>query len=270
MNGPRPGWVAVALAALVCIFMLAPLLAVVPVSFTPNRYLSMPGGEYSLRHYQGLVSDAKWWNSALLSLRVGVVASVIATTLATGFSLGMWMFRPRLAPVWFGVALLPMVAPPVVSALTLYFLLAKVSQVLPWAGLDSFWGVVAAHVVMVAPFAVVLTTVALAQVDRRIDLAARGMGAGIWTRAVRVLLPNIRFGVITALFLSFVMSWEEIGVTLFVTSVRTLTLPRQMWMGLRDNIDPAIAAISVLLTLIVVSIVVIRTVWTHTAASRKQ
>lgn len=269
MNGPRPSWIAVVLAAAVCIFMLAPLMAVVPVSFTPNRYLSMPGGEYSLRHYEGLWTDPKWWNSALLSLRIGVVASVIATALATAFSLGVWMFKPRLAPVLFGVALLPMVAPPVVSALTLYFLLAKVSQVLPAAGLDSFWGVVLAHVVMVAPFAVVLTTVALAQVDRRIDLAARGLGASVWTRAVKVLLPNIRFGVLTALFLSFVMSWEEIGVTLFVTSVRTLTLPRQMWMGLRDNIDPAIAAISVLLILVVVSIVVLRTIWAH-AARRKQ
>ena len=269
MNGSRPGWVGVALAALVCLFMLAPLMAVVPVSFTPNRYLSMPDGEYSLRHYEGLVSNATWLNSALLSLRIGVVASIIATVLATAFSMGIWMFRPRWTPVLFGVALLPMVAPPVVSALTLYFLLAEVGKLLPWIGLDSFWGVVLTHVVMVAPFAVVLTTVALSQVDRRIDLAARGMGASVQTRAFKVLLPNIKFGVITALFLSFVMSWEEIGVTLFVTSVNTLTLPRQMWMGVRDNIDPAIAAISVLLILVVVSIVVIRTIWAHTA-SRKQ
>lgn len=269
MNGPRPSWIAVVLAALVCLFMLAPLMAVVPVSFTPNRYLSMPGGEYSLRHYQGLVSDPKWLSSVLLSLKIGVTASVIATALATAFSLGVWMFKPRWTPALFGVALLPMVAPPVVSALTLYFLLAKVGKLLPGIGLDSFGGVVLSHVVMVAPFAVVLTTVALTQVDRRIDLAARGLGAGIWTRAFKVLLPNIKFGVLTALFLTFVMSWEEIGVTLFVTSVKTLTLPRQMWMGLRDNIDPAIAAISVLLILVVVSIVVIRTVWAHTA-SRKQ
>lgn len=263
MNIPRPTLLATVLGLLVCIFMLAPLLAVVPVSFTPQRYLSMPDGEYSLRHYQTLLSDPKWLNSVWLSLRIGVVASVIATALATAFSLGLWMFQPRLMPVWFGVALLPMVAPPVVSALTLYFLLAKVSQFLPAAGLDSFWGVVLAHVVMVAPFAVVLTTVSLSQVDRRIDLAARGMGAGIWTRAFKVLLPNIKFGVIIAAFLTFVMSWEEIGVTLFITSVRTLTLPRQMWMGVRDNIDPAIAAISVILILVVVTLVVIRTVLVH-------
>lgn len=263
MSGLRPSWFAVALAALTCIFMLAPLMAVIPVSFTPNRYLSMPGGEYSLRHYQALIDDPKWIQSVWLSLRVGVVAAVIATAIGTIFSLGVWMFQPRLTPVWFGLALLPMVAPPVVSALTLYFLLIAIGKVYAPFGVDSFFGVVLAHVIMVAPFAVVMTTVGLSQVDRRIDLAARGMGAGIWTRAFRVLLPNIKFSVLVALFLSFVMSWEEINVTLFITSVRVLTLPRQMWSGVRDNIDPAIAAISVLLILVVTSLVVIRTVWAH-------
>lgn len=266
----RPGRAAIALAVLVCLFMLAPLMAVVPVSFTPNRYLSMPDGDYSLRHYRALVENPAWAASFWMSLKVAAVASLIATALATGFSLGIWMFRPRFTPLWFGIALLPMVAPPVVSALTLYFLLVGIARVNPLFGFDSFPGVVLAHVVMIAPFAVVLTTVALAQVDRRIDLAARGLGAGIWTRVFRVLLPNIRFGVLTALFLTFVMSWEEIGVTLFVTSVQTITLPRQMWMGLRDNIDPAIAAISVLLILVVVSMVVLRTIWTHAAGRNKE
>lgn len=269
MNATRPGWLAVVLASLICLFMLAPLIAVVPVSFTPARYLSMPDGEYSLRHYRTLFENPAWGQSLWLSLRVGLVASFIATALATVFSIGIWMFRPRFTPLWFGIALLPMVAPPVVSALTMYFLLVGVSKVAPAMGFDSFWGVVMAHVVMIAPFAVVLTTVALSQVDRRIDLAARSFGAGIGTRVFKVLLPNIRFGMLTALFLTFVMSWEEIGVTLFVTSVQTITLPRQMWMGLRDNIDPAIAAISVLLILIVASITVIRSLAVFLASRNK-
>lgn len=259
MMAARPGWLPLLLAALVCIFLLAPLLAVIPVSFTPNRYLSMPGDEWSLRHYRALIENPAWAQGFWMSIRVGVIASVIATTLGTLFSLGMWMAQPRYAAVLTGVALLPMLAPPVVSALTLYFLLTGVSQVNDAVGYDTFWGLVLAHVVMIAPFAVVLTTVALSQLDRRIDLAARSAGAGIATRIFRVLLPNIRFGVLTALFLTFVLSWEEIGVTLFVTSVGTITLPRLMWMGLRDNIDPAIAAISVLLIAVVVTVILART-----------
>ena len=83
--------------------------------------------------------------------------------------------------------------------------------------------------------------------------------AGLATRIFRVILPNVRFGLIAALFLTFVLSWEEIGVTLFITSVNAVTLPRLMWMGLRDNIDPAIAAISVVLIVVVVAAVLIKT-----------
>jgi putative spermidine/putrescine transport system permease protein len=183
----------------------------------------------------------------LLSLRIGVVSSVLATALATMFALGIWMARPRLSALLVGFVLLPMIVPPIVSAMTLYFLLTGLSRLTDLVGYDTWLGVVLAHVVMIAPFAVVLILVALAGVDRRIDLAARGFGATVSQRALRVILPNIRFGVLMAVLLAFVLSWEEIGVTLFITSVNAITLPRLMWMGVHDNIDPAIAAVSVVL-----------------------
>ena len=160
------------------------------------------------------------------------------------------MFQPRFAALLVGFVLLPMIVPPVVSAMTLYFFLTSLSQVSGAIGYDTWLGVTLAHVVMIAPFAVVLILVALAQVDRRIDLAARGLGASALQRVFRVILPNIRFGVLTAALMAFILSWEEIGVTLFVTSVNAITLPRLMWMGVHDNIDPAIAAISVVLIVI--------------------
>ncbi|GGD35890.1 ABC transporter permease [Aureimonas glaciei] len=250
MTASRPGPVALVLGALVALFLLMPLLAVVPISFTPARFLSMPKGTLSLVHYRALLENPAWMDSFLLSLRIGVVSSVIATALATAFSLGIWMVRPRFAALLVGFVLLPMIVPPVVSAMTLYFLLTSLSQVSETIGYDSWLGVVLAHVVMIVPFAVVMILVALAGVDRRIDLAARGFGASVARRAFHVILPNIRFGILTALLLTFVMSWEEIGVTLFVTSVDAITLPRLMWMGVRDNIDPAVAALSVVLIVV--------------------
>ena len=247
----RPGRLAIILALLVSIFLLLPLLAVVPVSFTPKRFLSLPSGEWSLRHYRALVENPAWASGLWLSVRIGLISAALATGLATLFSLGMWMLRPRFAGLLMGVALLPMVAPPVVSALTLYFFLISLGQVNDFVAYDTLAGVVLAHTVMITPFAVVLISVALAQVDRRIDLAARAMGAGVARRIFQVILPNIRFGLVSAFFLTFVLSWEEIAVTIFITSVDAVTLPRLMWMGLRDNIDPAIAAISVLLIVLV-------------------
>ena len=255
----KPGLLATILAALVAVFLLMPLIAVVPVSFTPSRNLSVSGDEWSLRHYRALIENPAWLQGVWLSIRIGLVASLFSTALAAAFSLGIWMLQPRFAGFYMGIAMLPMVAPPVVSALTLYFFLTSLSQWNDLVGYDRFLGVALAHSVMVAPFAVVLITVALSQVDRRIDLAARSMGAGLMTRVFRIIVPNIRFGLIAALFLTFVLSWEEIGVTLFITSVNAVTLPRLMWMGLRDNIDPAIAAISVVLIAIVVTVVLIKT-----------
>ncbi len=261
MSQLRPGLAVTLIAALIAVFLLMPLIAVIPVSFTPNRYLSVPDAEWSLRHYRTLIEKPEWAQGVWLSIRVGVVASVLATTLAAAFALGIWMLQPRFAPLLMGLALLPMVAPPVVSALTLYFFLITLSKMNSIIAYDTWAGVVLAHSVMIAPFAVVLISVALSQLDRRIDLAARSMGAGIATRVFGVILPNIRFTLLTALFLTFVLSWEEIGVTLFITSVDAVTLPRLMWMGLRDNIDPAIAAISVVLIAIVVTVILAKTFW---------
>jgi putative spermidine/putrescine transport system permease protein len=258
MTRTGPGPVAVALAGLVGVFLLMPLIAVVPVSFTPKRFLSLPEDELSLRHYRALIEDPAWLEAIWLSLRVGLLSATVATLLALLFSLGIWMFRPRRAGLMMGAALLPMVAPPVVSALTLYFFLTTLGGVTDLVAYDTLLGVSLAHAVMVAPFAVVLVYVSLAQLDRRIDLAARGMGASLFARIVFVILPNIRFGVVAAFFLTFVLSWEEIAVTIFITSVDAITLPRLMWMGLRDNIDPAIAAISVVLIVIVTAVVLAR------------
>mgnify|MGYP001811096489 CR=1 FL=1 len=252
MKIQRPGPVAVVLALLVGVFLLLPLLAVVPISFTPGRLLTLPKGSLSLIHYRTLFENPDWLASILL------FTSVIATGLATSFALGIWMLQPRFSQLLVGFVLLPMIVPPVVSAMTLYFLLTGMSQVSHAIGFDSVIGVTLAHVVMTVPFAVVMVLVALAQVDRRIDLAARGMGAGVVQRIVHVILPNIGFGVATAALLVFVLSWEEIGVTLFITSVDAITLPRLMWMGLRDNVDPAVAAISVVLIVVTTLILLAR------------
>jgi len=256
----RPGAIATCIAALVAVFLLMPLIAVIPVSFTPTRYLALPDGEWSLRHYRALMDNPAWIGGVGLSILIGMISAVLATTLALLFSLGIWILQPRYAGLWIGIALLPMVAPPVVSALTLYFFLITLSKFNSFIAFDTWAGVALAHSVMIAPYAVVLISVALVQVDRRIDLAARGMGAGLARRIRSIILPNIRFGVLSALLLTFVLSWEEIGVTLFITSVNAVTLPRLMWMGLRDNIDPAIAAISVILIAVVVLGILTKTV----------
>ncbi|MER5173973.1 ABC transporter permease [Thioclava kandeliae] len=270
MTGLRPGRLATLLCGLVAVFLLMPLIAVVPVSFTSKRYLSLPDGDWSWRHYAALFSDPDWGRSLWTSIEVGVLASSLSVVLATAFCLGLWMMRPRFGGLMTGFVLLPMVAPPVVSSLTLYFFLNKLSQWNSLIGYDTLGGLVLAHTVMVVPYAVIVVMVSLGQLDRRMDLAAQSMGASVPTRIFGIILPNIRFGLLGAFVMSFLFSWDEIGVTLFVTSVNTITLPRRMWMGLRDNVDPSIASLSVLLILVVAAIVIGRAAFAMRAARSRR
>ena len=97
----RPSALAMTIAALVSVFLLMPLVAVIPVSFTPERFLSLPTGEWSLRHYHTLLENPAWINAALLSARIGLLSAVVATSLALLFSLGIWMSQPRFAAGYF-------------------------------------------------------------------------------------------------------------------------------------------------------------------------
>lgn len=266
----RPGPAAILLALFAIVFLLAPMLAVVPISFTPFRYLQMPKDEYSLRHYLTILTNADWHASIWLSAKVAFLSSLIATTFATAFGLGIWYARPRLTPVIVGFVMLPMVVPPVVSAVTLYFFTTWLARQYQPIGYDTWPGVMFVHVVMIVPFAVVVILVALSQLDRRIEMAARGMGASLWQTTFMVVLPNIKFGVFSAWLLSFVLSWEEIAATLFITSVEAITLPRRIWMGLRDNVDPAVAAISVILIVATVILVLARIIWREVAVRGSQ
>ncbi|MBK5571107.1 ABC transporter permease [Ensifer sp. SSB1] len=246
------GFLAYALTYLAVAFLVSPLIAAVPVSFTAKRYLSMPEGDWSWLHYQELFTSDIWRNGIFTSIQAGIVTSVISTVLAFLFAVGLWYTQSRLTRTLVALALVPMAVPPIVSSLTMYFFSTQADIY------DSMLGVVIAHTVMALPYAVVTILVSINQVDRRIELAARNLGASVWQTTFWVILPNVKFGVLSAAFLSFILSWEEISVTLFVTSVDVVTLPKLMWSGLRDSIDPVIAAIAVILTVIASVCVLVR------------
>lgn len=266
----KPGWISAVIVYLTIAFLLMPLLAIVPVSFTGARYLSMPKGNWSLRHYEALLTNPVWLDSIKLSLGIAVASAAISTVLAVLFGLGLWYKRNRITMALAALVFLPMVMPPVVSAIILYFFETNLIDIAPWIGFDSIGGVILAHVVVATPFALVTFMVSLAQIDKRIDMAARGLGASLWQSIFLVVLPNARFGVISAAFFAFILSWEEISVTLFITSFNVVTLPRQMWNGMRDNVDPAIAAISVILISLTVLGILSRDLWRWNRSRRRE
>ena len=212
------------LAAMAMIFMLFPLLAVIPVSFTGKRFLSMPDGNWSLRHYKALLDSPEWLSAVGQSLVVASAACVVATALAVSFALGIWYLRSRWAALLIGLVLLPMAIPPMISAMVLYFMETTVSKFAPGLGYDTLFGLTIAHIVMVVPYGVVTMLVALSQLDRRIELAARNLGASLAQTTFLVVLPNLRKGLMVALLLSFSFLFGEFVFANLLVGTRYETL----------------------------------------------
>lgn len=242
-------------AWIICGFLLAPMFISVPLSLSPERYLSMPQGEFSLRHYETVFTNDAWLSALGDSALVGVGATIIATLVGALAAIGLWHLGGRVARVVGVLALMPMIVPPVVTALAL-------SRTWVTLGLfDTTFGVILSHAILGMPFVFMTVSASLEGVDPRIAQAARSLGAGPFRAAREVVVPNIKPGLFTGALFAFVISWDEIIVTLFVSSRSVYTLPRKIWADIRDNIDPAVAAVSTILiavTVIIAAIYLIR------------
>lgn len=231
-------------------FLLLPILVIVPLSFGDQRYLAFPEATWSFRHYLELLNGA-WLSSILQSLGLAVAVGLVSTVLAFLFATGIWL-EPRYRVALTGVVLLPMIVPQVVSAMSIYYLGAKVQQ------LDTLIGVGFGHLMMALPYSLIAMLVAYSRLDTSLYKASRSLGAGLWMTIRQVLMPNVKVGMAGSFFMAFIMSWEEVVVTLFTSGLNVITLPKRIWDGLRYNLDPAIAAVSTVMIFITLVVLLVR------------
>lgn len=225
------------------LFLIAPIFVVIPVSFTPTGYLSFPTESLSLRHYAELATNPDWYRSLAQSAVIAVFATILATALGAAAAIGAARLGGLPATSARVLALLPLVVPPVVSALALY-------RGWVFLGLFDTWtGTIIAHAILALPYVFVTVSSSLSRLDPAIEMAARSLGAGWGEAQWRAVLPNLKPGILAGAIFAFVTSWDELVVTLFITSRGIFTLPRRMWDGIRENISPTVAAVAVLLFL---------------------
>ncbi|KQU51151.1 hypothetical protein ASG72_15315 [Bosea sp. Leaf344] len=241
------------IAWLAAAFLLLPILVVIPISLTPERYLSLPKTSISFRHYGSLVTDGRWSKSILDSLVVGIGATVLATVLGVAFAVGAWRLGAPLARRLRLLLLAPIIVPPIVHAVAFYRAWAALGL------LDTYLGLILIHAMKGLPFVVLTVAGALANVDPRLEQAARSLGATPRQAMGWVVLPQIRAGIVAGAAFAFITSWDETIVALFVTSRAVTTLPRRIWEGLADNIDPAIAALGTVMIVLTFAVVAIST-----------
>ncbi|WP_258052401.1 ABC transporter permease [Mesorhizobium sp. INR15] len=230
-----------ALAITVAVFLLGPLVFVLPISFTDRNYLSMPSQGLSLAHYEALWLKPGWISSLLQSTGIAISATLLATVAGTLCALGCRRAGGSLSSSIRSVMILPAVIPSIVYALGIYKLWIDLNL------LDTYVGVILAHGVMGIPYVVITVSAALSNFDAKLEDAAAGLGAYPIARLRLIILPNIAPGIFSGALFAFLNSWDELVVVLFIASRRVVTLPRQIWDGINEDLDPSIAAVALLL-----------------------
>ena len=246
-----------ALGGLTVFYLLAPTLVIVPMSFTEARILSFPPEGFSFQWYERMLSDRQWSSGMVNSLQTAVLTAVIATVLGTLAALGL--ARGRFPGRGFvnGLVLTPLIVPVVIIAIGMFGLFVQ------WRISGSIAGLVAAHTALALPFVVVSVSTSLLTIDRNLELAAANLGADPRRVFTRITLPIILPGVLAGAIFSFITSWDEVVIAIFLTSARFRTLPVEMWEQVRQVVDPTVAAVATTLfavttTLFVVLLVVRR------------
>lgn len=237
--------------SLICVFLILPTLAVIPLSFTSTDFITFPPKGFSLRWYEVFFTSGSWRTATANSLIVAVLTTILATVLGTMIAVALRGLAARHVRVVMWFVLLPMVVPTIVTAVALYSSFSRVGLVGTHAGL------VIAHTIYALPFVVINVSAVSQKVDWRIVSAARSLGCGPMRAFWKALLPAILPGVVAGGIFAFLTSFDEIVIALFLSGANAVTLPVQMWSGIRFEISPAVAAASCILLVISLILLVI-------------
>lgn len=241
-------------AWIICGFLVLPIFVTLPSSLTPNDYLSLPKpGELSIVQY-GLFFDPgrRWVQAFGDSSLVALMSTALAVGLGVPCAVGVWRLASRLSELVLLFVLMPLMVPAVAMALGTYWVWIRIGL------FDTYLGTVVAHAVAAGPFVVITVLTSLSGFDLTIEKAARSLGASPYQFVWMVLLPSIKTGILSGAAIAFIVSWDELVITLFVTGQGVVTLPKRMWEALQHSSDPVVAAASSIMILATVAVLLWR------------
>lgn len=222
----------------ILLYLLAPIVVVVATAFGTSPYPVFPPAGLTLHWFDRFLSSPELIQSTRLSAALGLVSTLCATTLGTLAALALVRYRFRGKASVSVLLLSPILFPAVVLGLALLVAFTR-------AGLaQTFSGLVAAHTVLITPFVIRLVMASLAEFDSSIEEAARNLGAGRLRTFFRVTLPIIRPGLLAGALFGFIISFDELVITLFLAGPGLQTLPIRIFASIEYSSDPTISAIS--------------------------
>ena len=238
------------ICGLIFIFLIAPILVIIPLSFNAEPYFTFTEGmltldpeAFSLRWYEDIIANPQWLHSIKNSLIVGFFATLLATTLGTVAALGLSRPYMPYKQIIMPLLISPMIVPLIISAAAMYFFYSSIglSQTLP--------GIILAHTALGTPFVVITVTATLVGFDYSLTRASASLGAPPTRTFFKVTMPLILPGMISGGLFAFITSFDEVVVVLFLAGFEQRTIPRQMWAGIREQISPTILAVATLLVM---------------------
>ena len=231
--------------------LIVPSLVVIPMSFSASQYLEFPPQEWSLRWYENYFFSWKvengfndWMAATWTSIKVAVLTIFVAVPIGTMAAYGLVNSSSRTSKILFPIFISPMMVPIILVAIGLFYFFVQFKLV------GSVLGLVIGHSLVALPLVLIIVFSALKNYDMNQEKVARSLGAGRFRAFHEITLPQIKFSIISASLIAFLTSFDEIIISLFVAGGDNSTITRSMFLALRDQIDPTIAAISTILIII--------------------
>ncbi|MFB4373538.1 ABC transporter permease [Agrobacterium sp. CR_3] len=240
-----------AFVGLVLVWLVVPILIIIPMSFSSTRFLTFPPPSLSLRWYQAFFDNTAWMSALRVTFIVAFCSAVLSTITGTAaaYALNMsdskWVRRIQV------LLLLPVVIPIIITAVGVFLVYSQIGL------LGTLSGLVLANVMLGLPYVITSVLVALRKFDPAQEMVARSLGMNRWRAFFAVTLPQIRAGVLSGALFAFISALDETVVAIFISGGQNQTLTKRMFTALRDEIDPTIAAISAMLTLVSIVTVIL-------------
>ncbi|HJL57748.1 MAG TPA: ABC transporter permease [Alphaproteobacteria bacterium] len=253
-------------------FLIAPLVAIIPISFSQSPFMLFTEGmlawppepeAWSLRWYRymvGICTDKtlttpcsnRWMVGTVNSFFIGGISTFLATALGTLAALGLSRPHMPYKGLIMSILISPMIVPLIITAAGMFFFYAKINLVY------TFTGIILAHVALSTPFVVITVTATLVGFDTNMTKASQSLGARPIRTFFKVIMPLILPGVISGALFAFITSFDEVVIVMFMASLDQLTIPKQMWAGIRQEISPVILCMAT--CLVALSIFLLTTV----------
>ncbi len=233
-------------AWLTMVFVLTPLVIIALLAFNSGNFLRFPPEGFSLRWFQSTATDPGWLAAIQNSFMVGIPAAIISTSIGTVAAYALYRYEYRFSIAIVGLALIPVLIPPVVLAVMFMTFFASVGSH------GSIWNVVIAHSIFLTPFPFFLVAQGLKDVDRSLEEAARNLGASQLTVVRTVTLPIVKANVVAGFLFAFILSLNEYIIAWLLAGFSVPTIPVQIFTSLRYNYSPTIAVVSLLFIVITI------------------